>query len=346
MLTVGLGTSDEHGWGTWYNSKMSANNFRSIEYFDIVQGDLALDQEVKDVVIESYLPAGPRYGGEPRASPWQRSQTALWNFDEVLLPWLISIAERADPETIIFTTSYPEPELEEGELPDADSRVNIRAKEFLNPNAEESNWLMSAYFRKTAYLSNGSADVFTVYDSDGVTVLARYTFAVKQTTKLRYPEIDTVPIGQLNVAGYVGATTGTFAFHHLETNQTLDNLEEFFTRYEASRGELAQDDDILASSLIKFNNGVFEKVGSDNSAMTSKADAKGLYVTLSQAGTLNLDIRRAGEYYLTMMVHSTVPLTLSDVATIPGSLTPRVDFHHNETLEMYAMYVTYHFKVN
>ena len=346
-LMKGLGTSEEHGWFGWYDSKMSDNGFAAIDYFDITQGDVVVNDNSQEIVIHSYLPSGPQYGNEPRPNIWVRNQVAKWNYREELLPLLVSIAEKADPETIILATNIPPYEPEEGEEEEFDpfTRVDVRAKEFLDPNAGELNWLRSDHFEKLASLSDEDSFAFTIYDSDGITSLGEYTLSVKQTCSLHYPEFDTVAVAPIDVPGYVGTATGTFGFHHLETNQTLDNLEEFFTRYEASNGELAQDDDILGSSLIKFNNGVFEQVGSDISAVTSKADAKGLYVTLSQAGSLNLDIRRAGEYYVTMMIHAATPLSIDDIEPIPG-LTPKVDYHRNETLDMYAMYVTYHFKAS
>lgn len=347
-LAVGLGSSDEHGWFGWYDSKMSDNNFSPVDYFDIIQGDMVANNSDQEIVIHSYLPSGPFYGNEPRHSPWDHSQTALWNFEEVLLPLLVSIAEKADPETVIFATSYPPYEPEEGEEEEFDptTRVDIRAKEFLNPNAGELNWLRDQVFQNTVYLDKENQVTYTVYDSDGITVLGEYNLSVKQTVSLRHPEFDTVAVAPINVPGYVGTATGTFGFTHMETSTNFDDLNEFFIRQSAGDQALPLDDDFGASGLIKFTNGVNTVVGSvTNFVSTGKENTRGLKLTLNRDGSLHVDIKQPGEYYVTMMIHAATPLSIDDIAPIPG-LTPKVDYHRNETLDMYAMYVTYHFKAS
>ncbi len=346
LLSMGLGTSDEHGWFGWYDSKMSDNSYASIDYFDIIQGTVPSNDDEQDIVIHSYLPAGPLYGNEPRQSPWNRGQTALWNFKENLLPLLVSIAERAEPETIIFTTPYEEYEPDEDEEFDPRSRVNIRAKEFLDPDLASLNWLLDDRFQKPVYLDGKQSNTFTVFDSDGITVLGKYRISPMQTTSLRYPEFDTVAVAPITVPNYVGTATGTFGFSHMETATDFDTLDEFFARQAMGDQQGPLDDDFVGSGLIKFTNGVNTVVGTvTNSVSSTKSNARGLSLTLNRNGSLNLNIKQPGEYYVTMMIHAATPLSINDIKPIPG-LTPKVDYHRNETLDMYAMYVTYHFKAS
>lgn len=347
LLSVGLGPSEEHGW-SWYDSKMSDNSSPPVDYFNIAQGDVVVNDNSQEIVIHSYLPSGPRYGNEPRQNPWSRNQAAKWNYREELLPLLVSIAEKADPETIILSTNIPPYEPEEGEEEEFDpySRVDIRAKEFLDPNAGELNWLRSEEFEKLVYLANGDSLEFTIYDADGITSLGEYTVSVKQTCSLHYPEFDTVAVAPITVPGYVGTATGTFGFTHLETATNFSDLDDFFARQSAGDQDLPLDDDFAASGLLKFTNGVNTVVGSvTNFVSSGKANTRGLNVTLHRDGSLNLDIKQPGEYYMTMMIHAATPLSINDINPIPG-LTPKVDYHRNETLDMYAMYVTYHFKAS
>ena len=346
LLSMGLGTSDEHGWFGWYDSKMSDNSYASIDYFDIVQGTVPSKDGEPDIAIHSYLPAGPTYGNEPRPSPWSRGQTALWNFKEVLLPLLVDIAGRAEPETIIFTTPYEEYEPDEDEEFDPQSRVDIRAKELLDPDLAKLNWLLDDRFQKPIYLGGEQSDTFTVFDSDGTSVLGKYRISPKQTTSLRHPEFDTVAVAPINVPNYVGTATGTFGFTHMETATNFSDLDDFFARQAAGNQEQPLDDDFAASGLLKFTNGVNTVVGRvTNFISTGKVNTRGLDLTLNRDGSLNLNIKQPGEYYVTMMIHAATPLSIDDINPIPG-LTPKVDYHRNETLDMYAMYVTYHFKAS
>lgn len=347
-LMKGLGTSEEHGWSGWYDSKMSDSDFAPIDYFDITQGDVVVNDNNRKLVIHSYLPSGPQYGNEPRQSIWTRNQVAKWNYREELLPLLVSIAEKADPETIILSTNLPPYEPEEGEEEEFDpfSRVDIRAKEFLDPNAGELNWLRGDKFEKLVYLIDEDLLKFTIYDSDGITSLGEYTVSVKQTCSLHYPEFDTVAAAPINVPGYVGTATGTFGFTHMETTTDLNDLDEYFARVPPDHINQPSDDDYAASGLIKFNNGVNVAVATDwEFTKSSKDNMRGLEITLYRDGRLLLDIKQPGEYYVTMMIHAATPLSIDDIEPIPG-LTPKVDYHRNETLDMYAMYVTYHFKAS
>lgn len=347
-LMKGLGTSEEHGWFGWYDSKMSDNNFAAIDYFDIAQGDVVVNDNSREIVIHSHIPSGPRYGDEPRQDSWTRKQVAKWNYREELLPLLVSIAEKADPETIILSTNIPPYEPEEGEEEEFDpfSRVDIRAKEFLDPNAGELNWLRSDKFEKLVSLDDEESLKFTIYDNDGITSLGEYTVSVMQTSSLHYPEFDTIAVAPITVPNYVGTATGTFGFTHMETATNFSDLDEFFTRQSAGDDELPLDDDIAASGLMKFNNGVNVVVGSEwEFIKSSKDNTRGLDITLYRDGRLLLNIKQPGEYYVTMMIHAATPLSIDDIEPIPG-LTPKVDYHRNETLDMYAMYVTYHFKAS